>query len=943
MNQDVPTAIEPKVHKNRLSPIWILPFIALLIAAWLVYKSISEAGIMVEMTFRDAQGIELNKTRVIYRGLPIGVVRKLAIQPDFHSVVATIEFDRIAKSQLREDTQFWMVKAELSASGIRGLETIIKGNYIAMKPGNGEPQFKFKALDDQPLENADKIGLYLQLLSDDPGSIGRGNKVYYRHIEAGEVQDVYINKQDQVVIRIRIKPAFVKKVRVNSRFYQLSGVSFEGGIDGISLKTAPLAAMLSGGVSFVTPDLTASPVYMDHQFALYPSEKKAVKSTTQIIKPGLYLSLLSKNSGSIKEGQKIYYHQIDIGEVIDLGLTDDDQIKVDIFIEKAYQNRINKSSLFYQKSGISLEANLEGISLNTESFSSIISGGIVVITPDKKAPLLAQKSIRALYKDEASARGQTQFKRKDKIVTLHSENSAALKIGSILYYHGFEAGKVKNVRLLDNDKMEIKLSVSSAFFKRINKSTQFYLKDGLSFEGGIDGIKFSTGSLATLLKTGISFYTPNKNEKKIKPSHIFTLYAHKSDAELANQNQLPGLYLTLKTDDPNSVSMGSLIYLKHIPVGKVIKLDFDQNNQVEISIRIESKYRQKITNNSQFYQAGGITLKGGLRGFKIQTQSLASVVKGGIAVHIPNIKAAPAKNGQQFKLYADIEDAQKTGIEITLQAANADDLIVGNEIKYLGLTIGKITDITIKNRSTAVIFKANIEQKYQYLIRSHTLFWIVKPEVSLTGIKNISSIVSGTYLQILPGNGRLKRHFNILNKPPLAVNLQHRQNDVLEIVLESDRLGTIHVDAPVMYRDVKVGRVVSVGLADNATNVNIKIAIDSEYTKLVRTDSQFWRASGISLDAGIFTGVSLNFGGFESLIQGGISFATPGKNQVNEDDSITDEEDVFMDEEAPLFERVRNKIMPQPPESQAATQGMHFTLADDPDKDWLEWKAVILK
>ena len=176
----------------------------------------------------------------------------------------------------------------------------------------------------------------------------------------------------------------------------------------------------------------------------------------------------------------------------------------------------------------------------------------------------------------------------------------------------------------------------------------------------------------------------------------------------------------------------------------------------------------------------------------------------------------------------------------------------------------------------------------------------------------------------------------------MAVNLQHRQNDVLEIVLEADRLGTIHVDAPVMYRDVKVGRVVSVGLADNSTNVNIKIAIDSEYTKLVRTDSQFWRASGISLDAGIFTGVSLNFGGFESLIQGGISFATPGRNQISED-SEEDEENIFIDEETPLFERVRNKIMPQPPESQAATQGMRFILAEDPDKDWLEWKAVIPK
>jgi len=935
------TPVPPKVSKSRhISPIWILPFIALLIAIWLVYRSISEAGIMVEIIFQDAQGLEAGKTQVIYRGLPIGVVQELKIQPDFHSVVALVEFDRMVEDQLRENSQFWMVKAELSASGIRGLDTIIKGNYIAMRPSNGQPQLRFTALLKQPLENADKIGLYLKLISDDPGSVGQGNKVYYRHIEAGEVQDVYLNEQDQVVTRIRIKPSFVNKVKTSSRFYQLSGVTLEGGLDGISLKTVPLAAMISGGISFVSPDLSAPQVHLDHEFTLYPSEKKAAKSTVTVKKKGLYLSLLADEAGSLKEGSKIHYKKIPVGEIVSLGLTENDKIKCDLFIEPEFANKINQSSLFYELESFNVEAGLDGFSMKAASLSTIVNGGIAFTTPNKKAPRIKAKTIFNLYNSKADALGKSKESTKTHFFTLLGNEAGSLKIGSKIFFKGLEAGKIKALSLLENDQMKIEIELLEKFSKRVNQSTLFYLQDGISFEGGLDGIKFNTGSLATLLRSGISFNTPQKKARKTNKYYQFKLYADKGEAELANQAQQAGLYIHLETDDPGSISQGSKIYFKHIAVGEVIKLAFTKKNQVRISIRIQSKHRRKLKNNARFYKAGGISLKGGLRGFKIQTESLSSIVKGGLAFVLPTKNAGIAHKGQVFKLYESQEEAEKSGVLVRLHAPNAEDLNIGSKIKYLGLNIGSISQVKMRSSAKEIVFEASIENQYSHLIKSSSQFWVVKPEVTLTGVKNLSSIVSGTFVQILPGDGSFRRDFDILSKAPLAVAKQHHQNDVLEVVLATSRLGTIHVDAPVMFRDVKVGSVVSVGLADDATKVNIKIAIKPEYSKLVRTDSKFWRSSGITLDGGLFSGVSLKFGGFESLIQGGISFATPGRGQ-QEITKQKNNNDDFEDDDAPLFERVRNSFIKQPPASAPATQGMHFDLVADPEEEWLAWKAEI--
>ena len=122
-------------EKKGISPLWILPIIALSICGWLLYRSYMEAGVEIVVYFDDVTGLTPAKTQVIAKGLPIGVLRKLVPDIEQQRVKAIIKIDRLVESYLVEGTQFWIVQPEISASRVSGLETVLSGVYIGAQSG----------------------------------------------------------------------------------------------------------------------------------------------------------------------------------------------------------------------------------------------------------------------------------------------------------------------------------------------------------------------------------------------------------------------------------------------------------------------------------------------------------------------------------------------------------------------------------------------------------------------------------------------------------------------------------------------------------------------------------------------------------------------------------------------------------------------------------------
>jgi paraquat-inducible protein B len=125
MAADIPNARMKK--RPKISLLWLVPVIAAAVACWLVFESLKKIGPAITIQFNDGNGLAANQTVVRYRGVQVGSVQSVQLTPDARHVEVHARLDRSAADLAREDSIFWIVRPELSAGGLHGLETIVSG------------------------------------------------------------------------------------------------------------------------------------------------------------------------------------------------------------------------------------------------------------------------------------------------------------------------------------------------------------------------------------------------------------------------------------------------------------------------------------------------------------------------------------------------------------------------------------------------------------------------------------------------------------------------------------------------------------------------------------------------------------------------------------------------------------------------------------------------
>ncbi|MDX2124593.1 MAG: MlaD family protein, partial [Aeromonas hydrophila] len=169
---------EPVIEKRRwLSPVWLLPFIALLLAGGFIYQQFASSGQLIRINFAQGNGILPGKTQVRYQGVAIGVVQELELAEDGRKIAVLAKIDSRARPLIRKGSDFWLVSPKASLTEISGLDTLVSGNYINLQPGrdNNPLQEEFDALDGPP-PGYQAQGRMLHLTADSLGSVGIGAK-----------------------------------------------------------------------------------------------------------------------------------------------------------------------------------------------------------------------------------------------------------------------------------------------------------------------------------------------------------------------------------------------------------------------------------------------------------------------------------------------------------------------------------------------------------------------------------------------------------------------------------------------------------------------------------------------------------------------------------------------------------------------------------------------
>ena len=245
----------PKVSRAPRFPlVWVVPLIALALGGWMVARELKSRGPEITIEFADGSGVVADKTLLEHKGVSVGKVIAVELKPNLDGVTVRVRLDKTATAIASGGSQFWIVHPEIGLSGIKGLDTLLTGPRLNVRPGKGPPTDYFVGLERTPPPELSPEGKTFLLQSDQLGSLTTGAGVFYRQMKVGSVETSRLaDDATGVVIRIHVEAPYANLVRTNSRFWNAGGFSFKVGLLGAELKNTSLESMLSGGVAFATP------------------------------------------------------------------------------------------------------------------------------------------------------------------------------------------------------------------------------------------------------------------------------------------------------------------------------------------------------------------------------------------------------------------------------------------------------------------------------------------------------------------------------------------------------------------------------------------------------------------------------------------------------------------------------------------------------------------
>ncbi|AFJ01832.1 Paraquat-inducible protein B [Methylophaga frappieri] len=307
------------IKASRLSPIWIVPIVAILIGVWLVYDSYLQRGPLVKLTISTAEGIEAGKTSIKTRNVEIGQVESVTLSKDLSQAVIYARLTPEAASMLVSDSRFWVVKPRIGREGISGLNTVLSGAYIRLQPGQSDvAQQAFEILDQPPVDIDGNGGLRLNLTSQLANSLRVGDPVLYQGYLVGRVEQAQFDRDTlQMHHRLFIESPYDELVTQNTRFWSAKGFSFNLTSAGVELDVASLEALISGGVAFGLLDNTdspAPPAQPEQTFVLYADEEHARQGSFD--RHLEYVLLVRDTVRGLINNAPVEYRGIRIGTVV---------------------------------------------------------------------------------------------------------------------------------------------------------------------------------------------------------------------------------------------------------------------------------------------------------------------------------------------------------------------------------------------------------------------------------------------------------------------------------------------------------------------------------------------------------------------------------------------------------------------------------------------------
>ncbi len=273
-------------------------------------------------------------------------------------------------------------------------------------------------------------------------------KIKYKDVELGKVASIaFSDDLSQVVITAELVKQAKNFLSANTRFWVVRARVAAGAVSG-------LGTLFSGAYIGLDPGKSGKPANHFQGLEIPPVV------TTDL--PGSHFVLKATSLGSLNIGVPVYYRRIEVGKVVSYQLDEDAQaVTVKVFIHAPYHKLVRKNTRFWNTSGLDIAIDAGGIRVDTESFVTLMIGGIAFDTPVSMDPgePAEENDVFKLYKTHESI-SEKAYVRKTRWLMHFDGSVRGLKEGAPVEFRGIRIGRVLDVSLeFDYEKEDFRIPI----------------------------------------------------------------------------------------------------------------------------------------------------------------------------------------------------------------------------------------------------------------------------------------------------------------------------------------------------------------------------------------------------------------------------------------------------------------------------------------------------